>query len=247
MERYRGRVAVVTGASQGVSAAVARRLLRQGFTVVGLARRPDKVKALELKEAPGKLHAIQTDISSEDSILSAFKWIEDNLGGVDVLVNNAAVFPAAPVASGETEDWKRILEVNVLGLSVCTREAVQDMLSRGVDDGFIVHIGSDMGHLPPSSTDRTMYGASKHAVRVLLEGLRKDLVARGSKIRVGEISPGAIRTEGLMGVMHEFPEIAKTMPCMEPEDIADAVVYMLSQHPRVQVYDIIMYPTGRPA
>ncbi|XP_049855699.1 dehydrogenase/reductase SDR family member 11-like [Schistocerca gregaria] len=244
MERYAGRVALVTGASSGIGAAIAQALLRRGLTVVGLARRVERVKALELKDAPGTLHAVEGDVSNEESILAAFKWIRENLTGVDILVNNAGLGNDSDLTSGKTEDWKRILDVNVLGLSICTREAVQDMLRRGVDDGFIIHIGSVLGHVPPASSISAMYSASKHAVKTLLEGLRKDLVARKSNIRVGEISPGAVKTEIIKTNFKILPpNFFDTIPSMEPEDIAEAAVYMLSQHPRVQVQDIIVYPT----
>ncbi|XP_049856527.1 dehydrogenase/reductase SDR family member 11-like isoform X2 [Schistocerca gregaria] len=185
IERYAGRVALVTGASSGIGAAIAQALLRKGLTVVGLARRVDRVKALELKDAPGKLHAIEGDVSKEESILAAFKWIKENLKGVDILINNAGVGNDADLISGKTEDWKRILDVNVLGLSICTREAVQDMLSRGVDDGVIIHISSGLAHMSPPMGNISMYATSKHAVKILLDGLRKDLAKRKSKIRVG--------------------------------------------------------------
>ncbi|XP_047107577.1 dehydrogenase/reductase SDR family member 11-like [Schistocerca piceifrons] len=249
IEKYKGRVALVTGASAGIGAAIVQALLKHGLTVVGLARRAEKVKELALKDAPGKLHAIAGDVSDEASILAAFKWVKDNLGGVDILVNNAGVFPNSSLTEGKTADWKRILDVNVLGLSICTREAVQDMLSRGVDDGFIIHINSVAGHTPPILGTMALYYASKHAVKVLLEGLRKDLAAKGSKIRVGEVSPGLVQTEGVSNAMATIPKDLsaklKDMPALESEDIAEAVVYMLSQHPRVQVHDVIVMPTGQ--
>ncbi|XP_049803543.1 dehydrogenase/reductase SDR family member 11-like [Schistocerca nitens] len=253
IEKYKGRVALVTGASAGIGAAIVQALLKHGLTVVGMARRAQKVKELALKDAPGKLHAIAGDVSDEASILAAFKWIKDNLGGVDVLINNAGVFPTTSLTEGKTEDWKRILDVNVLGLSICTREAVQDMLRRGVDDGFIIHINSVAGHVPPSvlADGLAMYSSSKHAVKILLEGLRKDLVAKGSKIRVGEVSPGLVWTEGVTNIAAAPPEgnevfaNLKQQPALQPEDLAEAVVYMLSQHPRVQVHDIIIIPTGQ--
>ncbi|XP_049855925.1 farnesol dehydrogenase-like isoform X6 [Schistocerca gregaria] len=252
IEKYKGRVALVTGASAGIGAAIVQALLKHGLIVVGMARRVEKIKELALKDAPGKLHAIAGDVSDEASILNAFKWAKDNLGGVDILINNAGVFPFTSLTAGKTEDWKHILDVNVLGLSICTREAVQDMLKRGVDDGFIIHINSVAGHTSPTIDDMAMYFASKHAVKVLLEGLRKDLVAKGSKIRVGQVSPGAVRTEGASNMAAaspkelEFFSKLKDIPFMESEDIADAVVYMLSQHPRVQVHDVIVMPTGQP-
>ncbi|XP_049767347.1 dehydrogenase/reductase SDR family member 11-like [Schistocerca cancellata] len=246
MDRYQGRVALVTGASAGIGAAITQALLRRGVNVVGLARRVDRVQALELKDAPGKLYALEGDLSKEESILAAFKWIKENLSGVDILINNAGILIDEQLTSGRTEAWTRMLDVNVLGLSVCTREAVQDMISRGVDDGFIIHINSLWGHTPPANSDTAMYAATKHAVRVLLEGLRKDLVARKSNIRVGEISPGMVKTEILTNTTNWTEDLYNQLNYMEAEDVAEAAIYMLSQHPRVQVYDIILRPTGNP-
>ncbi|XP_049799437.1 dehydrogenase/reductase SDR family member 11-like [Schistocerca nitens] len=244
IERYAGRVALVTGASSGIGAAIAQSLLRKGLTVVGLARRVDRVKALELKDAPGKLHAIEGDVSNEESILAAFKWIKENLKGVDILINNAGVGNDADLISGKTEDWKRILDVNVLGLSICTREAVQDMLNRGVDDGVIIHISSGLAHMLPPMGNISMYTASKHAVKILLDGLRKDLAKRKSKIRVGAVSPGLVRTEFASNFKEFSPEMYNLMPVHESEDVAEVVICMLSQDPRVQIHDVIMNPTG---
>ncbi|XP_049855928.1 farnesol dehydrogenase-like [Schistocerca gregaria] len=252
IEKYKGRVALVTGASAGIGAAIVQALLKHGLAVVGMARRVEKVKELALKDAPGKLHAIAGDVSDEASILDAFKWVKDNLGGVDVLINNAGVFPITSLTDGRTKDWKHILDVNVLGLSVCSREAVQDMLKRGVDDGFIIHVNSVAGHTLQLTDGKAMYAASKHAVKVLLEGLRKDLVSKGSKIRVGEVSPGLVLTEGITNVAavapkgNDFFSKLNNIPSLESEDVAEAVLYMLSQHPRVQVHDIIVLPTGTP-
>ncbi|XP_049800283.1 dehydrogenase/reductase SDR family member 11-like [Schistocerca nitens] len=182
MERYAGRVALVTGANSGIGAATARALLRRGLEVVGLDKRIDRVQARELKDAPGRLYPLQCDVSCEENVLRAFKWIKENLGGVDVLINSAGICRENLPTTGQTAEWRHTLDVNVLGLSVCTREAVQSMLDRGVDDGFVIHICSIAGHIMPFDPLCSMYHASKHAVRALLEGLRMDLVARNSKI-----------------------------------------------------------------
>ncbi|XP_049771849.1 dehydrogenase/reductase SDR family member 11-like [Schistocerca cancellata] len=192
MERYAGRVALVTGANSGIGAATARALLRRGLQVVGLDRRIDRVQAPELKDAPGTLYPLQCDVSCEENVLRAFKWIRENLGGVDVLINSAGVCRENLPTTGQTAEWRHTLDVNVLGLSVCTREAVQSMLDRGVDDGFVIHICSIAGHIMPFDPLCSMYHASKHAVRALLEGLRKDLVVSNSKIRCGFSEQGKV-------------------------------------------------------
>jgi len=140
-----------------------------------------------------------------------------------------------------------MLEVNVLGLSVCTREAVQRMRRRGIDDGHIIHISSMSSHrVPPGSG---MYAATKFAVRALTEALRKELREQGSSIRVGAISPGYVETEfaeRYHGSREMADETYSRFPVLQPEDIADAVCYMIDTPPHVQIHDMLMRPTEQP-
>ncbi|XP_049947164.1 dehydrogenase/reductase SDR family member 11-like [Schistocerca serialis cubense] len=243
MQRYAGRVAMVTGASSGIGAAITRALLRHGLTVVGVDLQPDRMEAWELNDAKGKLYPRYCDVSNEESVVSAFKWTLDNLGGVDILINSAGVFFDASLTGGATKDWRHTLDVNVLGLSICTREAVQGMLSRGVEDGFIIHICSLAAYIPPHDPQYAMYFGSKTAVRVLLDGLRKDLLARNSRIRVGEVSPALVKTEIMKNVSEDNRALWDS-PCLQPDDVAQAVLYMLSQEPHVMVSDVIIRATG---
>ncbi|XP_069683481.1 dehydrogenase/reductase SDR family member 11-like [Periplaneta americana] len=246
MERWSGRVAMVTGASAGIGAAIAVDLVQKGLKVVAVARRVDKIKVLEdqVKSAPGKLYCLKCDVSDEEDIKATFQWVRDNLGGVDVLVNNAGADSKNTLMEGPAENWRTIMNLNVLGLSICTKEAIQCMKSRGVDDGHIIHIGSILGHIvPPEDHPFRMYSASKHAVRALTEGLRRELVNQKSKIRVTCVSPGVVRTE--------FLEAAKAsdifydkVPCLQGQDVADAVAYALATPPHVQIHEIIIKPVG---
>ncbi|XP_023714644.1 farnesol dehydrogenase-like [Cryptotermes secundus] len=240
MERWSGRVAVVTGASSGIGAAIAAELTKKGLKVAGLARRVERVEELSksLKSAKGKLHAVKCDVSNESDVQAAFKWVKANLGGVDILVNNAAVAYDTSLSSGSTEELKRMLDLNVLGLSVCTKEALQSMKERGVDDGHIIHINSVGGHVPPREF-YAMFSASKHAVTALTEGLRRELVNLKSKIRVTSLSPGLVRTE-------MPPEkFLDTCPSLNPEDIADGVLYVLGVPPHVQIHELTIIPVGQ--
>ncbi|XP_063235311.1 farnesol dehydrogenase-like [Bacillus rossius redtenbacheri] len=248
MERWSGRVAVVTGASSGIGHAVARELVKKGLKVVGLARRADRIEELasSLKDSLGKLYAVKTDLSKEEDILSAFKWVKENLGGVDVLVNNAGVLNWSKLSEGKTADWKQMLDLNVLGLSICTREAIQSMKERGVDDGHIIHVNSVAGHTVSDYEGLYMYTGTKHAVTALTEGLRKELTQLKSNIRITSVSPGAVRTDMITGIGVPEEDL-KNMPMLEPEDIADAVLYTLSTPPRVQVHEITIHPTGEKA
>ncbi|XP_068086750.1 dehydrogenase/reductase SDR family member 11 isoform X1 [Anabrus simplex] len=141
-----------------------------------------------------------------------------------------------------TEDWKVMLDVNVLGLSICTREAVQNMRSRGVDDGHIVHISSIAGHRV-ARHDSAMYCATKHAVMALTEGLRKDFVEHKSNMKVTCVSPGVVKTEFFKNLPKFKDEFSK-LPGLNSEDVADAVLYAIGTPPHVQIHEIIIKPVG---
>ncbi|XP_069683508.1 farnesol dehydrogenase-like [Periplaneta americana] len=246
MERWSGRVAVVTGASSGIGAAIAQELVKKGLKVVGLARRVERVQELAntLKSASGKLYPLKCDVTKEEEVKEAFQWVKANLGGVHILVNNAGVASDNTLSDGPVEKWRKILDLNVLALSMCTKEALQSMKEKGVDDGHIVHINSVAGH---SVGDRLqMYSASKHAVTALTEGLRRELVNQKSKIRVTSVSPGAVTTEIAQAseLAPEFKEMIKTIPHLESEDVADAVLYVLGVPPHVQIHELMIKPVG---
>lgn len=241
MQRWEGRVALVTGASAGIGAAIAEALVKHGMIVVGIARRAEKIEALakELSGHKGKLYSIKGDVRKEDDIKAAFSWVENNLKSpVHVLVNNAAFSVFDTPLDGDTEDWRQTLEVNVLGLSICTREAIKSMKAHDFDEGHIFNINSVVGHTVMTHL-LAMYTASKFAVTALTEALRKQLSANKSKTRVTSISPGAVRTEALSRVMGN-DELTRT--ALPPSDIADSVIYALSLRQHVHINEITITP-----
>lgn len=246
MDKWANKVAIVTGASSGIGAEVARLLAQNGLRVVGIARRVEKTKdlALELETqgCTGKLIPLKGDVTKEEDIMTCFEWVNRNFGGVDVLINNAGVTVRAPLSEAASEDWRRILDVNVIALSSCTREALKSMKNRGVDDGHIIHINSIAGHRISILQGNEMYSASKHAVTILAEGLRRELASRKSQIKVTSISPGLVQTEAFeAGGWDDFSKVA---PHLQGKDIADAVKYVLSTPANVQVTELIIQPVG---
>jgi NADP-dependent 3-hydroxy acid dehydrogenase YdfG len=246
MERLRGKVALVTGASAGIGRAVAQMLAENGLRTAVWARRLDRLEELQ-RELPGaELFPLAVDLRDERQILDGFEKIRARWGGVDVLVNNAGLGHHTPLVSGETEKWRETLEVNVLGLCICTREAVTDMRRRG-DDGHVVHVSSMAAHrVPPESG---VYSASKYAVRALTEALRQELRALGSKVRISAVSPGYVETE-FAAHYHQSEDVAKQtygrFKVLEPRDIAEAVRFALASPPHMQVHDILLRPRDQP-
>ncbi|XP_065082197.1 farnesol dehydrogenase-like [Ochlerotatus camptorhynchus] len=242
MDRWAGKVAIVTGASSGIGAAIAKDLAKAGMVVVGLARRVERVEALK-SDLPdsikSRLHAIKCDVSKEEDILQTFKWVEEKLGGVAVLINNAGVVRQTDLLEkGNTQKLREVMDTNVMGLVMCSREAYQSMKNRSVD-GHIVHINSIAGHKVVDFPQLNIYSASKHAVTAITETMKNELRTAGTKIKVTSISPGAVETEIL-------PEAVKKadFPLLEAEDISNAVLYVLGTPPRVQIHELMIKPVG---
>lgn len=185
MDRWRNKIAIVTGASVGIGASIAEKLVQEGVIVVGLARRSENIEKLakKLESQKGKLYAFKADISREEDILKAFNWVSDNLGPVSILINNAGVVKQTTLIDGDIELWKQLLDTNVLGLCIATREAVRIMKANKID-GHIIHINSIAGHSVPKFPFNSVYPASKHAVTALTETLRQELNHFGSKIKI---------------------------------------------------------------
>lgn len=245
LSRWNNRCAVVTGASSGIGWAVARRLAEGGMNVVVCARRKQRLDELvdQIEADGGCALAVQTDLRDEDDIDALFDATEEAFGGVDVLVNNAGFGKDQSLFEGDTDTWRAMLEVNVLALAVCTRKALNDMQRREAA-GHIIHIGSMSGHRVPGPGG--MYSATKYAVRSLTEGLRRELRARGSEIRVTAVSPGFVETE-FAEKYHDSKQKAEETysryKVLQPEDVARTVAHILSVPQHVQYHDVLMRPT----
>ena len=243
MERWKNKVALVTGASSGIGQSVARLLADEGMRVVLVARDKDRLDTLqaEIETQGGQTLTIGADLTNEGDITNMFDQIRGTWGGVDVLINNAGLGYVGTLNGQEPDDWRVMLDLNVMALSICTQQALRDMEQRS--EGHIIHISSLAGHRVPA-LGNVFYAASKHAVVALTEGLRLELQAKSSNVRIGAISPGLVETE--------FSERAKRNPgdtsayqdfkVLEADDIAHAIYYQLSTPHHVQVHDIILRP-----
>ncbi len=239
---------MVTGASSGIGVATARAFAAAGARVVLAARREDRLRSLaaELEASGAQAVVAPADMRVEADILRLFDTARARLGGVDVLVNNAGLGRAAPLSSGPTEQWREMLEVNVLGLCIATREAIADMDRRGVA-GHVVHVSSMAGHRIPGAGS-AVYAATKFAVRALTEALRQELRARQSSIRVSCVSPGYVDTE-FAAIFSDQPDapaaLARRLKVLEPQDVATAILWAVSRPPHVEVHDVLVRPTAQ--
>lgn len=249
LERWIGRVCVVTGASAGIGRATTLMLIRNGMRVAGCGRSESRLSqvAEELEESQ-KDHflPIRCDMADEAQVESLFSTVQDKWGGVDVLINNAGVGFEGTIIDGEFSDFRQTFEVNVLGLLQATQLALCDMRRRDVDDGHIINISSMSGH----RVSRTMpvYSASKFAVRALTDALRLELRHRDppSSIKVTEISPGLVETQFAISKYRGDSDRATmeyTNPCLSEAEVANAILYALSTPPSMDVNDILIRPT----
>ncbi|EAT37999.1 AAEL010075-PA [Aedes aegypti] len=247
MDRWQNRVAAVTGASAGIGWAIAKALLQSGMIVVGMARRVDKIEELKSSlddKLKLRFHACKCDVSSEKDIVAAFKWIDSNLGGADVLVNNAGVLKSTQlIEPGNTQMIRDVVETNIMGLILCAREAYQSMKRRSVD-GHIVNMNSVVGHGVPVGVDTlttyNVYPATKHAVTALTETFRIELLNDNNKVKLTSISPGAVRTD----IFNDPDLLKKPIPFLEPDDIANSVLHVISTPKHVEIKELTIKPLG---
>jgi NADP-dependent 3-hydroxy acid dehydrogenase YdfG len=243
-----GRVGVVTGASAGIGAAVARALAGAGMTVVLGARRGDQLAAVAagIVAAGGAADWIATDVRDERQVEALVAGAVARHGRLDALVNNAAVGTVATVADGRAEEWREIVETNLLGTALACRAALRHMLPAGRGD--IVNVTSASAH--EAWPYLGVYAASKAAVYTLSRSLRAEVAPRGVRVMTVEIHnvggtefarrfdpavlPAAIARWQQLGLLN--PET----PMIEPDDVARAVVFQVAQPPPASVHEVVI-------
>lgn len=192
MERWSGKVAVVTGSSSGIGATIAVDLVKAGMIVIGLARRVELTEELQQKipsGSVGNLYPLKCDVQKEEDVKSAFKWVEEKFGGVDVLINNAGVMNQCNlIDSDNTDKIRNVIDTNIMGVVYCTREAFQSMKKRNVD-GHVVTINSVGGHRVPYTVNTpfpsfNIYPATKYAVTAMTEVYRQEFQREKTKIKI---------------------------------------------------------------
>ncbi len=235
-----GRVAVITGASSGIGEATARALAADGHRLALLARRADRVEKLAEELDNGAL-AIEADVTDRDSIVAAAKRVQSELGGADILINNAGVMLLAPFSSEQKTEIRRMVETNLLG-AITTTEVFLDQLRDG--GGDLVNISSVAGRT--ARPGNAVYAATKWGLGGWSESLRQEL---RPEIRVMVIEPGAVATELTDHITHADTKRAVQQMVGEiairPEDIAEVIVFAVARPPRMTLNEILIRPTAQ--
>jgi len=243
-EPLRGRVALVTGASSGIGEATARALAGAGAKTIIVARRADRLNALaeSIEKAGGEALALAADASLESEAKRLLGETERRYGRLDILVNNAGVMLLSPVEEAEIADFRRMIELNLFGLMALSRLALPIMKRGGA--GHFVNISSVAGRI--ANPGAGAYAATKFGVVAFSESLRREVYK--DKIRVTVIEPGMVATElpdhiTNPGMRAGLEQRKAAMEPLEAEDIAAAVLYAVTQPPRVNVNEILIRPT----
>lgn len=239
-----GRVALVTGASSGIGEGAALALAEAGATVAVAARRADRLESLvtRIESSGGKALALPGDVVDEAVARRIVEQTVKRLGRLDILVNSAGIIQAGGVENANTDEWRRVLEVNLLATLYTCTAAIAPMRAQG--GGDIINISSTAGRR--AAAPFGPYSTSKFGLTGMTEGLRQEVGKYG--IRVCIIEPGATTTEVADSISD--PNYRKAMQChvskdgaMKPEDVADAIVFVLSLPHRANVSQLLIRPT----
>ncbi|MER8448229.1 SDR family oxidoreductase [Mesorhizobium sp. M1066] len=242
-ENIGDKVVVITGASSGLGEAAARLLAREGAKLILGARRLDRLQALAGELSLGEDAILQTDVTDVSQVRRLVDHAVKTHGRVDVIINNAGLMPHSPLERGKVEDWDRMIDVNIKGVLYGIAAALPHMKTQ--KSGHIINVSSVAGHkVGPGGA---VYAATKHAVRVISEGLRQEV--KPYNIRTTIISPGAVATElpdsvteadVAEGVRALYDRVA-----IPADSFARTVVFAMSQPDEVDINEILFRPTAQ--
>jgi NADP+-dependent farnesol dehydrogenase len=251
MELWKGKVAVVTGANNGMGFAILKKLAEEGMIVVGFDIFTDDMAKLAKARSDLKIHIAKCDVTKDDQVEGSFQWIDKNLGGVDVLINNAGVFKDVGVLQHEKPmaDLTLMIDLNFTAIVRCTRLAFKSMEARDAC-GYIININSIHGHSVAqfdNSVQLGVYTGTKYGVTATTEVIRRELGnMKNRKVRVTSLSPGLVKTQLFKngGLSQEIEDSFLKHPFIYPEDIANNITYLLSTPMHVNICEMTIRPTG---
>ena len=245
MAKQKKQTALITGASAGIGEATALLLVENGYDLILVARREERLKkiAAQIKKSGAQAHILICDVQKKDQVMKVAKEESALLKKVDVLVNNAGLaLGIDPMTSASVEDWDAMIDTNIKGLLYWTRVLVPYMAQK--KSGHIVNLGSVAGRwVYPGGG---VYCATKYAVRALSEGLRMDL--KGTNVRVSNIEPGMVETEFSMVRLKDADRakaVYQGLTPLSPQDIAESILWCLKRPQHVNIQELVIFPTDQ--
>lgn len=240
------KTALVTGATSGIGKATALKLARLNYRLVITGRRAERLKALskELEELGAPSTLLCFDIRDRQANADAIESLPQDYKTIDLLVNNAGLASTAePIQSGDWNDWEAMIDTNIKGLLAMSQLIIPGMIER--KSGHIINVSSIAGK--EAYANGNVYCASKHAVDALTKGMRIDLLPY--HIKVSSISPGMVDTEFSLvryhGDQKKADAVYKGLTPLYAEDVADAIEFMVTRPPHVNVNDLLLMPTAQ--
>lgn len=243
-DSLRGKVALVTGASSGIGEATAYALAAEGACVAASARRPDRLEAVakRIQERGGHVLTIVADVADEKQANEMVNKAAERWGRLDIVVNNAGVMLLGKISGANTEDWRRMVGVNVLGLMYTTHAALPYLQKQ--KSGHIVNISSVAGRTARAGSGA--YNMTKWGVGAFSEALRQEVLE--DNIRVTVIEPGAVATELSSHITdpearRQTQEWVQSIQPLQSEDIANAIIYAVTQPQHVDINEMLIRPS----
>ncbi|MGI8649366.1 MAG: SDR family NAD(P)-dependent oxidoreductase [Rubrobacter sp.] len=248
-DRLDGTVALVTGASSGIGAAATKSLAEQGAAVAVVARRKDRLDSLvsEIEGAGGKALSVEADVTEQQQAIDAVEKTVSELGRLDTVFNNAGVMLLGPIEDAPTEEWDRMVDINLRGLLYVAHAALPHLLKAAGDGprnvADLINTSSVAGRRARSGSG--VYNLTKFGVGAFSESLRQEVSER--HVRVSLVEPGAVDTELQSHLRDEIKEQTMkrfaNLEMLQAEDIADAVTYIATRPRHVAVNEILIRPT----
>ncbi|CAH0195348.1 SDR family oxidoreductase [Peribacillus simplex] len=238
------KVIIIMGASSGIGEATAKLLAGKGAKLIIAARRLDRLERIKEEFPEEDILIQQADVTNYEDVNKVVKCAMETYGRIDVLYNNAGIMPTAPIVEGRRDEWKKMLDINIMGVLNGIAAVVSIMAEQ--KSGHIIATDSVAGHVV--YPDSAVYCGTKFAVRAIMEGLRQE--QRENNIKSTIISPGAVATELYKTIndkkVSENLHEAQKEWGLVPEDIASAVVFAIDTPDRMVISDMIVRPTTQP-
>ena len=238
----KGKTVLVTGASSGIGAATALEFARLGARVLMCARRLERLREMEpalLEAGAAEVFSFQLDVRDRDEVEGTLNTLPDAWGEIDVLVNNAGLSRGlTKFWQDDVENWEEMIDTNVKGLLYVSRVIVPKMVARG--SGHVINLGSVAGHM--TYANGAVYCATKAAEKSISQGLKLDLM--GTAVRVTSVDAGMVQSEfsvvRFRGDDERAAKVYQNITPLQPEDIADAIVWAATRPAHVNIHDILM-------